>query len=100
MSEKFTKGPWTIPEYQWDDDSPEDLKNCIRIADSKKHYDVAYISIDEHQEGNANLVLAAPDLYEALKDCIEALTHIESMGMRVNPPTLEKAKAALAKAAP
>lgn len=39
-------------------------------------------------------------LYEALKDCIEALTHIESMGMRVNPPTLEKAKAALAKAAP
>lgn len=68
MSEaKFTPGPWTIPDDQWDDDSPENMKQYIRIADSKEHYDVAYISIGDHQEGDAILVRAAPDMYEALR---------------------------------
>lgn len=48
----------------------------------------------------ARLLAAAPDLYDALKDCVEALEHIESIGMKVNPPTLANAKAAIKKATP
>lgn len=39
-----------------------------------------------------------PELLEALKNCVEALAHIESMGMKVNPPTLDSARAAIKKA--
>lgn len=48
---------------------------------------------------NARLIAAAPELLQALIDCAEALAHLQDrMAVRVNPPTLEKARAAITKA--
>lgn len=65
---KHTNGPWTIPEHQWDDDSPESFKSLIRIADANGRYDVAYAADDsERMRSNATLIAAAPALLEALR---------------------------------
>lgn len=38
------------------------------------------------------------ELIAALKDCVESLTHLQDrLAVRVNPPTLENAKAALSR---
>lgn len=43
--EKAAKCEWIIPpdEDQWDDDSPEALKQCIRIASGR--FDIAYVAL-------------------------------------------------------
>jgi hypothetical protein len=56
---------------------------------------------EEHSQraANARLIAAAPELLEALRETVIALEHLQNvMHMRVNPPTLENAIAAIAKA--
>lgn len=91
MSEaKYENAPWTVHEYA----SPA---GTYYILDANGKMIVAG-RIDN--KDNAVVMGAATDLYKALEDCIEALEHIERMGMKVNPPTLANAKAAIKKATP
>jgi hypothetical protein len=95
---KWTPGPWSV--FDADDSLLVRDENDGFIVDAKNGHwndDGEYAQSSESAP-NARLIATAPELYEALADCVEALAHIESIGMRVNPPTLHKARAALAKA--
>lgn len=117
MSEaKYTKELWGLWSEEGRDRSGKYLFSVCRneggpsasgyldITDDAdtSHSCVAQVMGDTKEEAKAraHLVSAAPDLYEALKACIEALEHCESIGMKVNPPTLENAKAVIKKATP
>ena len=79
MSEtKFTPGPWII--------CIQDDNNCAntifaksqlkdgRITAEDWDFDICTTGIDhENYEANAHLIAAAPDLYEAVKDCVDVL---------------------------
>lgn len=88
---KWTPGPWLITEQ----DPPEIHGNderrtvvCITTAPRSNEWNMA----------DARLIAAAPELAEALADCVEALGHLQdSLAVRVNPPTLEAARALLAR---
>jgi hypothetical protein len=52
----------------------------------------------EEATANASLIAAAPEMAEALADLIEVVDYIErTYGSRINPPTLNKARAILAR---
>lgn len=51
--------------------------------------------VEQEMKANAALIAAAPELLEALKDCVRGLEHIAS---QLFPDTLERAHAAIAKA--
>jgi hypothetical protein len=70
---RHTNGPWTIPDIQWDVDSPEAFKSLIRIADANGKYDVAYAADDSaRMQANAKLIAAAPELKDALVELLAA----------------------------
>lgn len=51
---------------------------------------------DVYAEANARLIAEAPAMAEALEDMVEALSFVERRyGTRINPPTLDKARAIL-----
>jgi hypothetical protein len=73
MSEKFTKGPW---KATYD----SQLQALIQIYSTEAHLPVAVlpdrgtIEAMSEIEANANLIAAAPDMYEALKEsCLDCL---------------------------
>ncbi len=73
MSEKFTKGPWTAT-YD------SQLQAAIEIYNTEDRVIVAVlpdrgtIEAMSEIEANANLIAAAPDMYEALKEsCLDCL---------------------------
>lgn len=92
MSEtKFTPGPW-------------DKFDLIvgRMIDNRHRY-TSIASIYESEPGydgedraNANLIAAAPDLYEALADCIDIIE--TEAAQFYHCPAVDAAKQALAKA--
>ena len=88
MSEQFTKGPWKnkdnyvfSPLFDEDDDSM-----CMSIA-------VACAGVAD-ATANANLIAAAPDMYEAL----ETIERVAGIGMMEDDPARVKARDALRKA--
>ena len=70
MREKFTKGPWTAT-YD------SQLQALIQVYSTEVHLPVAVlpdrgtIEAMSEIEANANLIAAAPDLYEALENLCE-----------------------------
>ena len=70
MSEKFTKGPWTA-KYD------SQLQALIQIYSTEAHLPVAVlpdrgtVEAMPEIEANANLIAAAPDMYEALETTCE-----------------------------
>jgi hypothetical protein len=119
---KWTPGPWFYePEDRGDDSvgmagtppyiyaDPQSDGNAVPVCtmDSPCRATDREL-VNEYDEGiewigddkaNARLIAAAPELYESLADAEIALAHLQdSLRVRVNPPTLEKARAALAKA--
>ena len=70
MREKFTKGPWTAT-YD------SQLQALIQVYSTELHLPVAVlpdrgtIEAMSEIEANANLIAAAPDLYEALENLCE-----------------------------
>ena len=85
MSEKFTKGPWGVSECRTKETKyhphkgQEWVMEMLEIAAFKKDSDklvcvaridhrVNRLSIDEEDIANANLIAAAPDMYEALEE--------------------------------
>lgn len=68
-TQKHTPGPWELDQvslciYGWSED-----ERCIRLADCGAADDDA-ISEDE-LEANARLIASAPELLEALKECLK-----------------------------
>lgn len=96
----FTPGPWEV--YKWNDGT-----GAVFV---KPFTHVCQINHKPEREywGNASLISAAPDLYEALKDALQMLQQFKeyrqtnglSMGEVFLDCTLEKASAALSKANP
>lgn len=69
MNEKFTPGPWVIA-----------LNTCIATEDGEggtmDWFAETYGPDDSINAANANLIAAAPDLYEALKDMLSGWRYI------------------------
>ena len=93
-----TKGPWAVVEH------PHAI--CVRTeSPSKTKYGASrYAAIGgfdrndraqlEEARANARLIAAAPELLEALTDCVEHMHWTQPQG----EAALKKAKAAIAKA--
>ena len=74
---KFTKGPWSI-ELKKNRNPNTDNIYDIWINDGSKscHGLVKVMSWRSDSESNANLIAAAPDMYELLDDLKESITDI------------------------
>ena len=98
MTKKFTKGPWGVSDGRTKETKYPPHKGqgwvmeMLEIATFKKDSDklvcvaridhrVNRLSIDEEDIANANLIAAAPDMYEALEkvchDCDDTGTIVE-----------------------
>jgi hypothetical protein len=64
MNATHTPGPWTLTREQWDTmgDAP---RLFVRAHQGGTH--PLIVHLDERDEGNANLITAAPELLAALK---------------------------------
>lgn len=86
---KFTPGDWSEHDGVISAVTTSDAGRMTRwvasLIDCKP-------PVDGELEANAHLIAASPDLYEALKDCVQALSHTEA------GPRIDAARAALAKA--
>lgn len=103
---KWTPGPWVVS------DSQDEVSVCMGTAiDSPYEYtcghvwqtpDVYWSEADKEDIANAQLIAAAPDLYEALEDMLSGWKYIrESHGDLYGvgwDRAQNKARAALAKA--
>ena len=76
MSEKFTPGPWQTIDMSWeysviiDEDAARIAQVFIRDEVDEETQD----KFEEIKDANANLIAAAPDMYEALKEsCLDCL---------------------------
>ena len=93
MSEKFTKGPW---KATYD----SQLQALIQIYSTEDRIMVAVlpdrgtVEAMPEIEANANLIAAAPDMYEAL----ETIERVAGIGMMEDDPARVKARDALRKA--
>ena len=73
MSEKFTPGPWKAINMSWeysviiDEDAARIAQVFIRDEVDEETQD----KFEEIKDANANLIAAAPDLYEALETTCE-----------------------------
>lgn len=103
MGVKFTPGPWVVSTERrveigcdWHWIGPEDWHTRTARC-------VGYFGEEEEQEANANLIAAAPDLYEALDALFKDYKQLADSGDAGNWSLEElevgkKALAALAKA--
>lgn len=90
MKTKHTPGPWTVCE--------KDNDERLSIEAESPQF-ICFVDPCIQRDANANLIAAAPDLFDALAECIDALEFIENRtSTQYNPPTLDNARAALAKA--
>ena len=101
MDAKYTPGPWNI--------GSSDLPVSRMSIHCKGHKDSCHstvalmvsrgvIGISHDEEfANARLIAAAPDLLEALKDCVAVMDR-ELAGLKAIQPELSSARAAIAKA--
>jgi hypothetical protein len=89
MSAEYTPGPWVF--Y---DDSNDGKTNRIEIAARGKTVARIYHSVPEEDLPNARLIVAAPDLLEALQYMVNACPAIDPSGEDAHA----HARAAIAKA--
>lgn len=77
QNQLHTPGPWHAAETTWEDGIPETV---IRGLNGAAGIAVAieFAQIPEMRDANARLISAAPELLEALQDCVDALWHIDS----------------------
>ena len=66
-----TPGPWTVEDYALDDEASWFFHHTIEDADGDFICHTSYTRVwggkDEHEEANARLIAAAPDLLAALE---------------------------------
>ena len=115
MNEKFSKGEWSLQGFPIGErDGKMAFANLEIVATSQDerylNFNIAKVSFSpehpgfmpcdlEEAEANARLFAASKKMLEALKDTVVALAHVQdTLHVRVNPPTLENARAAIAAA--
>jgi hypothetical protein len=99
---KHTPGPWHIgPDDA--DDCPEHCNSGLALVDTGRVSDWPIARLCEWN--NARLIAAAPELYEACRDCANAIEQLEgtpieyALAIQLSD-ALRDARAALAKVAP
>ena len=105
MSTQHTPKPWQLSEYTWKDGSGTyrrveqvdqfgDVVASVCIRHSANH------TLDACGDANARLIIAAPDLLEALQDLFDAdMEHVlMGDGKDDQIEAIAKARAAIAKA--
>jgi hypothetical protein len=93
-----TPGPWLLIRQCGKDGSAIATQEPAPETMLEPNYwTVASVNTQRDEwRANARLIAAAPDLLEALKECVVALAHAQdSLAIRINPPTLENARAAI-----
>lgn len=89
---KFTPGPW----FHGDKHPHEEIR-YVESAPGLQDIATLYLHVylhDDEQKANAQLIAAAPDLYDFAAEFVEAW----EIGMGGDSSLLKKARAALAKA--
>ena len=103
MDAKYTPGPWRIGSLaSWDGYTGRPFRN-VWAGDGDEAVCIAR-AIGEGSgpqlsdvDADARLIAAAPDLLEALEDCVAVMDR-ELAGLKVIQPELSAARAAIAKA--
>jgi hypothetical protein len=91
MNAKHTPGP-----REFDDKHSSGFPLlCLYAADNRNPFHGS--RSDDEQNANARLIAAAPELLDALKDCIQ-LMKLDLEGLAFVQPELKKAMAAIEKA--
>ena len=90
MSAKFTPGPW----------GEKAIAAALRAAHKHDGSWIDEIGDGENMPdgGDAHLIAAAPEMYEAITRCIAELERASSMGINIVPVVIETACEALRKA--
>ena len=93
-----TPGPWRVDESHING-SINAGKRHVAMANFYNCHDEEVRVTREHQEANAQLISAAPDLFEALKKAIDALERADdSFGVPGLHGIINEADAAIRKA--
>jgi hypothetical protein len=95
-AQPHTPGPWSIVEYG-DGDSlvihaGDDWRVCFMATPGESPGAMQRI------EANARLIASAPELLEALKELLQTVDAQYRAGLRWDPETVERARAAIAHA--
>ena len=115
MSAKLTPGEWSVSEYPIGECNEKMACAKIHVVAPSQdsaypHFSIGVVNLSpnhkgytpidvEEAEANARLFAASKKMLEALKDTVAALAHVQdTLHVRVNPPTLENARAAIAAA--
>ena len=115
MSAKCTPGEWSVKDYPIEERDGEMIRANINVVAPSRdsaypHFSICVVDVSqkypsfmpsnvEEAEANARLFAASKKMLEALKDTVVALAHVQdTLHVRVNPPTLENARAAIAAA--
>lgn len=94
---KHTPGPWKAHFEEAYYVTGPDLGRVAMMMNLKGAHGLGGRRTGEESAANCRLIAAAPAMYEALADCVEALDFLQNkMAVKVNPPTLDTARAALA----
>ena len=101
MDAKYTPGPWNIgssdlPVSRMSIHCGGHKDSCHSTVALMVSRGVIGISHDE-EFANARLIAAAPELLEALEDCVAVMDR-ELAGLKAIQPELSSARAAIAKA--
>lgn len=96
MTTKWTPGPWN-----WDagDIGAEASQPYCNVFTDDETIIATVNDRFNRQQGRANarLMAAAPELVEALADAVEALEYMERNRLHINPPTLDRSRALMAR---
>lgn len=85
----FTKGLWLIRKSEW----TADYDVYVQPHGDPCEYVIAeinYVGGNEESRHNANLIAAAPDLYEAIEEALSCVTDMGIKQQMIN--ALEKAR--------
>ncbi|HEJ1524550.1 TPA: hypothetical protein SLU70_001457 [Pseudomonas aeruginosa] len=85
---KHTPGPWEIERYS--DGLIQIVGNVRAVSDHEEHVTTVVEAVTRGDEANAKLIVAAPDLLDALVALVEC--------EQTTPELWELARAAIAKA--
>jgi hypothetical protein len=107
MENKHTPGPWTIEQWQRGSKglklailAPPDASgdNDYQVAVVSRVYNPLFNETSFPDDANARLIAAAPDMYEALKECEVFISGLKLDNTVDLPSCLERINAAIARA--